>query len=49
MSAKSKDQAMAWFLANSSGTLLCVGKDGKTSEVGSFPEAVRFFNEHGSD
>jgi hypothetical protein len=37
------DEAMSWFLSNSSGSVLCVN-DGKEKECNSFPDATNFFN-----
>ena len=34
-------QAEEWFLAHSSGKVICV-KDGEEKEVGSYPDAVEF-------
>jgi hypothetical protein len=39
------DEAMEWFLSHSSGTVLCVRKDGQQKECSSFPEARAFFEE----
>lgn len=46
---KTLDQAMYWFLKNSSGNLLCVRDDGTEKIVNSYPEAERFYNETRED
>ena len=40
---KSTDEAMNWFLSNSSGTVTCERPDGETKEVDNFPDAKAFF------
>lgn len=45
MTVHSIEEAMSWFLNNSSGTVTCVRKDGKTKECNSYPEAEAFFKE----
>jgi membrane protein involved in colicin uptake len=39
--------AEKWFLANTSGTVLCATKDGKQFESDSFPKAKKWFLENG--
>lgn len=47
MYARNKAEAMDWFLTHSSGSITCIGKDGSETDVSSYPEAVKFFDEHG--
>ena len=41
----SVEDAKEWFMQNSSGTLICVKKDGTEKEVDCYPDAVAFFAE----
>lgn len=47
MYARNKKEAEDWFLTHSSGGITCVGYDGHERDVYSYPEAVKFFDEHG--
>lgn len=44
MKAKDLNEAMNFFLSNSSGTLTCI-KNGKEKVVNSYPEAKEFFEQ----
>ena len=41
----SKEEAMSWFLSNSSGSVICVRSDGAERECFSFLEAEEFYDE----
>jgi hypothetical protein len=45
--AINKKAAMNWFLQNSDGELMVLGKNGKEARVESYPDAVKFFEENG--
>ena len=44
MSVKNEQEAMDFFLSNSSGTVMCEA-NGKSKEATCYPEAVEFFKE----
>lgn len=44
-----KQQAMDWFLSNSSGEVTLKAKDGTVLSVQCYPDAVKFFDEHGEE
>jgi len=45
--ARNMQEAELHFLSHSEGNLLCVGKDGAEQEVNCYPDADKFFAEHG--
>ncbi len=42
----SLEEAMNWFLNNSSGNITCVRKDGESQECSSYPEAKKFYSQN---
>lgn len=46
MVVSTKEEAMEWFLSNSSGSIICKNKKGEEKECFSYPEACCFLDEH---
>lgn len=45
--ARNMQQAREHFLSHGQGNLICIGKDGTELQVNCYPDAEKFFDEHG--